>query len=87
MAQFSSNRGGNRRQKAGADGEALRWRESSQSLEGWTNVDGRKLYVRISREMVHSLSIYNDAVGWEIERFKDDIVQRLATCALQQAAE
>ena len=70
-----------------SDQTALRWRETTQMLEGWTELGGRKIYVRITREMVHSLSIYNDAIGWEIERFKDDIVQRLAPSLLQEAAE
>ena len=70
-----------------SDQTPLRWREATQTLEGWTEFGGRKIYVRITREMVHSLSVYNDAVGWEIERFKDDIVQRLAPSLLQEAAE
>ena len=37
-------------------------------------IHGRWQYVCIPRDMI-ALSIYNDAVGLEIERFKDDIVQ------------
>jgi hypothetical protein len=70
-----------------SDKTALRWREKTQTLEGWAELGGRKIYIRIPREMVHSLSIYNDAVSWEIERFKDDIVQRLAPSLLQKAPE
>jgi hypothetical protein len=66
---------------------ALKWREASQTLEGWTELDGRKIYVQISREMVHSLPMYNDAIGWEIERFKGDIVQRLSSSLLHDALE
>jgi len=55
----------------------LRWREETQTLEGWAQIHGRRQYVRIPRDMIHALQIYNDAIGWEIERFKDDIVQRL----------
>jgi hypothetical protein len=66
---------------------ALQWRPDTQTLEGWTECEGRKIHVRIPREMIHSLLMYNDALEWEIEWHKDDIVQRLGSNILQQAAE
>jgi hypothetical protein len=69
------------------DLSALHWREETQTLEGWTLLGGRKIYARVPREMVHSLAMYNDSLGWEIEQFKDDIIQRLAPSLLQDAAE
>jgi hypothetical protein len=36
--------------------------------------------------MIHALSICNDAAGWEIERFKDDIVRRFAPPVLQRGS-
>ncbi len=59
---------------------SLKWDEENQELSGWSVVNGQRTFVRIPRETIHSeLSIYNDAVGWEIERFKEDIAQRLCT--------
>jgi hypothetical protein len=31
----------------------------------------------VPRETIHGISIYNDAVSWEIERYKSDIFDRL----------
>jgi hypothetical protein len=31
----------------------------------------------VPRDTIHGISIYNDAVGWEIERYKADIFDRL----------
>ena len=55
----------------------IRWCEETQTLTGWVEVNGRNTFVTIPRDMIHTVSIYNDAVGWEIERFKLDIVERL----------
>jgi len=51
-------------------------------------VNGERKLVSIPREMIHArLSVYNDALEWEIERFKDDILDRLKPHLLQEAAE
>jgi hypothetical protein len=47
-----------------------------QTLVGWVMIDGRRTMLCATREMIHALSIYNDALGWEIERFKRDIFER-----------
>jgi hypothetical protein len=38
---------------------------------------GNRIHIRLSREMIHSIPIYNDAIGWEIERHKADIFERM----------
>ena len=55
----------------------LQWSDESQTLSGIVEINGTATYVSIPRAMVHTIHIYNDAVGWEIERFKQDIVERL----------
>lgn len=66
---------------------ALRWDDDKQLLWGWTSVQGQPVFLRIPRQMIHDrLAIYNDAVGWEIERFKHDIVERLASEPLSREA-
>jgi len=66
----------------------LRWIDEDQTLQGWAHIGGREIFVNLPRETIHSeLSIYNDAIGWEIERFKHDIVERLAPLLLQQLAQ
>jgi hypothetical protein len=68
--------------------EALRWDQRAQVLCGHALLNGRPTYVSIPRAMIHrELHVYNDAVEWEIERFKEDIVSRLAPLLLREAAE
>lgn len=67
--------------------QAAQWRGDTQKLEGWTEVRGRKVYVCIPREMIHSLPMYNDALEWEIEWLKNDILHRLDPCILKQVDE
>jgi hypothetical protein len=57
--------------------DEVRWSDDTQTLAGMVEIDGERRYVNISRNTVHSIHIYNDAVGWEIERFKLDIITRL----------
>jgi hypothetical protein len=39
------------------------------------------------RDLIHTIPIYNDAIESEIERFKDDIIEKLKPILLVQAAE
>jgi hypothetical protein len=55
----------------------IEWSDELQTLSGWTTVNGNRIRVDIPRQLIHTLPIYNDAVGWEIERFKLDILERL----------
>lgn len=48
-----------------------------KSLSRWAVIKGNRIHIRLSREMIHSIPIYNDAIGWEIERYKADIFERL----------
>jgi hypothetical protein len=47
------------------------------SLSRWAVIRGNRIHIRLLREMIHSIPIYNDAIGWEIERYKADIFERL----------
>ena len=58
-----------------------------RTLVGWVMIDGRRTMLCATREMVHSLSMYNDAIGWEIERHKSDIFERLIRYALLSASK
>ena len=59
------------------DGD-LRWNHDTQELAGWVEVNGERVFVRVPRDLIHTkLPVYSDAVEWEIDRFKDDIVRRL----------
>jgi len=58
--------------------EEVRWNDETQTLAGIVELEGKRKYVSIPREIIHSIHIYNDAVGWEIERFKFDIIERLS---------
>ena len=55
----------------------LKWCSETQTLSGWASVNGIRTHVSVPREMIHRLPVYNDAVEWEIERYKSDIIQRL----------
>jgi hypothetical protein len=47
------------------------------SLSRWAVMGGNRIHLRLPRELIHSITIYNDAIGWEIERYKADIFERL----------
>jgi hypothetical protein len=47
------------------------------TLSRWAVIDGQRIQLNASREMIHRLPLYNDAVSWEIERHKNDIFDRL----------
>jgi hypothetical protein len=55
----------------------ISWDAESQTLSGWTQFNGRRVQLHLPRKLIHSIPIYNDAVEWEIELHKDDIVDRL----------
>jgi hypothetical protein len=60
------------------------WDSKRQSLSGWILANGERVEVLVSRELVHSISIYNDAIEREIECFKDDIIERLKPILLSK---
>ena len=55
----------------------VKWDSKSQTLSGWASIGENRIRVRIPRVVIHSISIYNDALEWEIERHKEDIIERL----------
>jgi hypothetical protein len=55
----------------------IRWDAESQTLSGWILYNDRRVQFHVPREIIHSIPAYNDAVEWEIERHKDDILERL----------
>ena len=74
--------------RTAASFDGVRWDHGSQTLRGQYVLNGRHVYVSIPRQTIHrELYVYNDAVEWEIERFKEDIVSRLAPLLLREVAE
>lgn len=55
----------------------LKWDAGLQMLTGWSMQRGCRVKVQISRDLIHTIALYNDATESEIERFKDDIANRL----------
>ena len=55
----------------------IKWDSERQLLAGWINIQGTRVRVRIPRDLIHSIPIYNDITEKEIEQFKHDIVRRL----------
>ena len=55
----------------------IKWDPQRQMLAGWINIQGKRVQVRIPRDLIHSIPIYNDITEKEIEQFKDDIIKRL----------
>lgn len=48
-----------------------------QYLSRWAIVDGNRTQVRVPREMIHNMPMYNDAIEREIQRDKEDIFEKL----------
>jgi hypothetical protein len=48
-----------------------------QFISRWAIVDGKRTQIRVPREMIHGLPMYNDAIEREIQRNKEDIFERL----------
>jgi hypothetical protein len=40
----------------------------------------------VPREAIHAISIYNDAVGWEIDRYRNDIFDRLKAAIYRKSS-
>jgi hypothetical protein len=55
--------------------ESIVW--DGTSLSTIVAIGNRRVTCFIPRETVHALSVYGDAVGWEIDRHKLDIFERL----------
>lgn len=56
----------------------LNW--DGKALSALALVDGHQVALRISRDVVHGLPTFGDVVAWEIERFKDEILNCAARC-------
>jgi hypothetical protein len=46
-------------------------------LTMWATTHAGRILCEAHRDIIHCLSIYNDAIGWEIDRCKFDIMERL----------
>jgi hypothetical protein len=53
----------------------IQWNGRELSITIQTN--SGSVLCTIPRDTIHAIPIYNDAVGWEIERNKADIFERL----------
>ena len=65
----------------------IKWNSEDQTLSGWMNVNGARVYICIPRDLIHSIPIYNDATEQEIESLKSDIIERLAPTFSGKAVE
>lgn len=48
-----------------------------QFLSRWATVDGNRTQIRVPREVIHHIPMYNDAIEREIQRDKEDIFEKL----------
>ena len=55
--------------------ETIVW--DGTSLSTIIAIDNRRVTCVIPRDTVHALSTYRDALGWEIDRYKFEIFERL----------
>jgi len=54
------------------------------ALVGWIAINGVPTKVRATREIIHGYaSGFNDAVAWEIERYRVEIFEKLAPFLLR----
>jgi hypothetical protein len=60
----------------GAENAIVDW--DGQALVGWVTIDGRLTKVRATRDMIHSHATgFNDAITWEIVRYRAEIFEKL----------
>jgi hypothetical protein len=43
----------------------------------WAVMGGNRIHLRLPRELIYSITIYNDPILWEIERYKADLKHSL----------
>jgi len=55
----------------------LKWDAQVQMLTGFLVQEGSQLSLQIPRDLIHTITMYNDATESEIEKFKEDIAARL----------
>ena len=55
--------------------ESIVW--DGTSLSTIVAIDNRRVTCVIPRETIHTLPVYGDALGWEIDRHKLDIFERV----------
>jgi len=54
------------------------------ALVGWIVINGVSTKIKATREMIHAhASGFNDAVTWEIERYRAQIFEKLAPILVQ----
>ena len=59
-----------------------------KALIGWITINGALVRVRADREMIHrKASGFNDALGWEIERHRVEIFEKLKPFLLRMDEE
>jgi hypothetical protein len=61
---------------AGENDKSVIW--DGEALIGWITVSGERRRVRATRDVIHTHAAgFNDAVTWEIERFRTEIFEKL----------
>jgi hypothetical protein len=52
---------------------------NGRALSRRATIKGKQVELWLSREMIHSLTAYNDLVEWEIKRLRFEIFDRFAS--------
>lgn len=55
--------------------ESISW--DGMSLSAVIAIESGRVTCSIPRDTIHALPLYNDAVSWEIDRHKRDVVERV----------
>jgi hypothetical protein len=56
---------------------AVEW--DGATLVGWVTIDGKPTKVSATRDMIHSHAAgFNDAVSWEIDKYRAEIFEKVA---------
>ena len=56
--------------------KTVKW--DGNALSGWITIEGRSVKVSADRETIHQHARgWNDALSWEIQRFREEIFDKL----------
>ena len=70
----------------GADTTAVEW--DGEALVGWVTIDGRPTKVRATRDMIHNHATgFNDAITWEIEKYRAQIFEKLTPLLIKATSK
>lgn len=65
--------------------DVIEW--DGNSLSVWAVTHRGRVLCEVPRDTIHTLSIYNDAIGREIQRDRRDILERLQPALIAKIAQ